>query len=114
MKITKRQLRRIIREAVSEWHVEDTVTPDQPWGSYSEKDGGFYSDTIIMSPHGDSVLVDGRVTYVRDVPTQLEMASGFPVPAELAQALISDLERQMQQGWGVEKYVEFKDGVWSI
>ena len=108
MKITKRQLRRIIKEAI-----EDTIAPDKPWGSYSEKGGDYYSDTIIMSPNGDSLLVDGRETYLQDVPTQLEMASGISMEPAFAQALMRELERQMRSGY-VEKVVEFQSGKWIM
>ena len=45
LKITKRQLRRIIREST--------------YGSYAKQSPGSYSDVIVMSPTGDSVLVGG-------------------------------------------------------
>ena len=51
MKITKRQLRGLIREAMK---------------SYAKMadDGSYYEDVIVMSPNGDSVLVDGELSLI--------------------------------------------------
>ena len=106
MKITKRQLRRIIKETITE------SDPRRPWGSYSEKAGDSYSDTIVMSPNGDSVLVDGMETYLWDVPQQLEIASGHSMGDAEAEALMDVLEDQRAGGY-VELSVEYKDGRWS-
>ena len=59
MKITRRQIRQIIKEA--------------SWGKTADykEDGSYFSDVIIMSPNGDSVLVDGDETYIENVPQQL-------------------------------------------
>jgi len=104
MKVTKRQLRRLIREVFLE--------SEQPWGSYAEKSSSSYSDVITMSPHGDSVLVDGMETYVTDVPQQLEHASGFPMDDIEADKLIAALDKQMSSGY-VELSVEYKNGKWG-
>ena len=132
MKITRKQLRRIIREAsgdfrtVSDEEFEYTslaayrgglrdlvpLDPKRPWGSYAEKKDDYYGDTIVMSPHGDSVLVDGLETYIQDVPSQLHHASGFEMSDTDADNLIFELETQEQDGY-VELGVEYKDGKWS-
>jgi hypothetical protein len=132
MKITRRQLRRIIREAsgdfrtVSDAEFEDTSLaayrgglrdlvpsdPKRPWGSYASVDDETYSDTIVMSPNGDSVLVDGLETYIQDVPSQLHHASGFEMSDTDANNLIFALETQEQDGY-VELGIEYKNGKWS-
>jgi hypothetical protein len=140
MKITKTQLRRIIREALiteagdrnlpradqpiefvdevgydpSDWAMGPDVVqdPQRPWGTYAEKDEGKYWDTIMMSPNGDSLLVDGRETYLEDVPSQITGASGIEMSDTDADNLIFALETQMQDGY-VELGIEYKDGKWS-
>jgi hypothetical protein len=104
MKITKRQLRILIQEALNE--------NQRPWGSYSEKNSNSYSDVITMSPNGDSVLVDGMETYITDVPQQLEHVSGFPMSDTDGDNLIFALEDQMSGGY-VELSVEYENGKWS-
>ncbi len=104
MKITERQLRGLIRETLNE--------NQRPWGSYSEKGGNSYRDTITMSPNGDSVLVDGMETYITDVPQQLEHVSGFPMSDTDGDNLIFALEDQMSGGY-VELSVEYENGKWS-
>jgi hypothetical protein len=41
------------------------------WGSYDGVRNGVWSDTIVMSPNGDSFLVGGEETHAQDVPNQL-------------------------------------------
>jgi hypothetical protein len=96
----------------------DATLPDQlneddrPWGTYSKKSNDSYSDTIVMSPNGDSVLVDGLETYIQDVPSQLEYASGFPVPDMIGDVIMTELQNQEQSGY-VEIGVEYKNGEWT-
>lgn len=106
MKVTKKQLRKIIRESI-------LAEQPRPWGSYSSKSDDSFSDVIVMSPNGDSVLVDGMETYTQDVPSQLEYVSGFHVPDMIANVLVTELERQMQQEGYVEMSVEYKNGEWT-
>ena len=98
MKITKRQLRGLIREAMK---------------SYAKMadDGSYYEDVIVMSPNGDSVLVDGEEVYVQDVPNQLD-AMGFPIKGTDADNLIFALEDQFRDGY-VELKVTYENGKWS-
>tara|TARA_Y100000817_G_scaffold260006_1_gene214079 strand:- start:73 stop:372 length:300 start_codon:yes stop_codon:yes gene_type:complete len=98
MKITRRQLRQIIKEAY-----EETAE--------MAEDGSYFRDTITMSPQGDSVLVDGNEVYVQDVPQQLDMM-GFPMSDTDADNLIFALEDMMDDGY-VELTVTFEDGKWS-
>ncbi len=138
MRITKKQLGRLIREALiaeagdpnlpradqpiemvdevefGDWGMGPNVTkdPDRPWGSYAEKAEGGYNDVIVMSPNGDSVLVDGQETYIQDVPRQLEHASGFEMSDVDADNLIFALETQQQDGY-VELGVVYKNGEWG-
>ena len=90
MKITKRQLRRIIREAV--------------WPSYAQKGSSEYSDVIIMSPNGDSLLVNGTETYVEDVPQELSIASGFPMDDTDSDNLISALDMGVDVVGGIPHF----------
>ena len=91
----------------------DTLNEDsRPWGSYATKKDDYFSDTIVMSPNGDSMLVDGLETYVGDVPSQLEYASGFPVPDMIGDVMMTELENQEQSGY-VEMGVEYKNGEWT-
>jgi|TARA_Y100000034_G_scaffold40080_1_gene49432 hypothetical protein len=106
LKVTKKQLRKIIRESI-------LAEQPRPWGSYSSKSDDSFSDVIVMSPNGDSVLVDGMETYTQDVPFQLEYVSGFHVPDMIANVLVTELERQMQQEGYVEMSVEYKNGEWT-
>ncbi len=120
MRITKRQLRRIIREAIegpdAVWYDDygNRLQPDEsaPWGTYAEQGDESYSDVIIMSPNGDSVLVNGQETYAQDVPSELLLASGFPLPAPAASKLVREIEQQFAAGY-VELGIEYKNGKWS-
>ena len=78
MKITKRQLRSIIKEAIQ---------------------GGNYSTVIVMSPTGDSVLVDGQEVDPRSIAYELEVASGQSVPSTMARDLENKLMSQMRTGY---------------
>ena len=98
MKITKRQLRRLIREAM--------------WPSYAQKGSSEYSDVITMSPNGDSLLVNGTETYVEDVPQELSIASGFKMNDTDSDNLIFALQDQMSDGY-VELQVTYENGQWG-
>ena len=108
MKITRRQLRKIIKE------VRDLVPPDpsRPWGSYAENKQDSYYDVIVMSPNGDSLLVDGVETYLHDVPSQLEAVSGFPMEGNDPDNLIFALENMVEEGY-VELEVTYENGQWG-
>lgn len=98
MRITRKQLRQIIKEA---------------YGATAEmaEDGSYFRDVIVMSPNGDSVLVDGEETYTHDVPQQLD-GMGFPMSDTDADNLIFALEDMMDDGY-VELEVTYENGAWS-
>jgi hypothetical protein len=105
-------------ESLNEMHPGDwdkpgiEKDPQRPWGTYAEKGGESFYDTIVMSPNGDSVLVDGLETRPEDVPSQLHHASGIKMSDVDADNLIFVVEDQMMSGY-VELGVEYKDGKWS-
>ena len=99
MKITRKQLRQIIKEVS---YGETAQTSD---------DGSYFRDVIVMSPNGDSVLVDGNEVYIDQVPYQLELM-GFPMTGNDPDNLIFALEEMMADGY-VELMVTYEDGTWS-
>ena len=78
MKITKKQLRRIIKEVLQ---------------------GENYRTVIVMSPTGDSVLIDGQEVDPRSIAYELEVASGQDVPPAMARDLENRLMSQMRTGY---------------
>lgn len=78
MKITKKQLRKIIKEVLQ---------------------GGVYNTVIVMSPAGDSVLVDGQEVDPRSIAYELEVASGQSVPPDITKDLENKLMSQMRTGY---------------
>ena len=99
MRITKGQLKNIIRETLREGQ----------WGSYAQKGESEYNDTIVMSPHGDSVLVGGEETYPQDVTNKLEADSGFKMDPNTARLLSAEIQKQFSGGY-VELPVRFAMG----
>jgi hypothetical protein len=115
MKITKRQLRRIIKEAMKDEPIRMASgnSFSKAWPSnVTQRGSSEYRDTIVMSPNADSVLVNGRETYVEDVPQELSIASGFPMSDTDADNLIFVLEDQMSDGY-VELEVSYENGRWG-
>jgi len=114
MKITRHQLRGLIRESLGDEFGPGGADDNRPWGTYAEKGNQTYSDVIVMSPDDYAVLVDGRETYVQDVPSQLENAANAhgTFNSEESRDLIDTLEAQMRNGY-VELSIEFKNGKWS-
>ena len=112
MKITKRQLRKIIRETISESRPLVPQDPNRPWGSYAQTKDESFRDVIVMSPNGDSVLVDGMETYIENVPQQLEAISGFPMKGNDSDNLIFALEEMWRDGY-VELAVSYENGQWG-
>lgn len=73
-----------------------------------------FEDTIVMSPNGDSVLVDGQETYIQDVASQLELLTNIPVPKDFASRLEDELEGQFESGY-VELGVRYRKRTgWQI
>ena len=116
MKITKRQLKRIIREAIKDEPIRmasgDSFSRTSPGPIPWQKGSSEYRDTIVMSPNADSVLVNGAETYIEDVPQELSIASGFPMSDIDSDNLIFALEDQMSDGH-VELGVAYENGKWS-
>ena len=93
MKITKRQLRRIIKEAIQ---------------------GETWSTVIVMSPNFDSVLVKGREVDPRNIVNELEVASGQSIPPDEAKDLEEELMKQFSREY-VELPVAWRPDVgWLI
>ena len=78
MRLKLSQLRGIIKEALQ---------------------GGGYNTVIVMSPTGDSVLVDGQEVDPRSIAYELEVASGQDVPPAMARDLENRLMSQMRTGY---------------
>ena len=78
MKITNRQLRRIIKEALQ---------------------GETWTTVIRMSPNFDSVLVKGREVDPRGIAYELEAASGQSIPPDEAKSLKDELMKQFNRGY---------------
>ena len=116
MKITKRQLRRLIKEAMKDEPIRmasgDSFSRASTGPIPQQKGSSEYRDTIVMSPNGDSVLVNGTETYVEDVPQELSIASGFPMEGNDPDNLIFALEEMMQDGY-VELEVSYENGHWG-
>ena len=93
MKITKSQLRKIIREAIQ----------DETW-----------STVIVMSPNFDSVMVKGREVDPRNIVNELEVASGQSMPPDEAKRLEEELMKQFNREY-VELPVAWRPDVgWLI
>ena len=120
MKITKRQLRRIIKEVMVDEPIRmrggDSFPPRALAGNKTAPEPkpmpGSFSDTIVLSPAGDSVLVKGKETEITDVPITLEVITGFGMSDTDADNLIFALEDQMSDGY-VELVVSYEDGKWG-
>ena len=104
MKITKRQLRRIIKEAIEQGETITMARGDSfPHRTRAPKSAsrqsGPFKDTIVMSPHGDSLLVGGSETYLENVVKELEVQTGQSIPVPTAGAINAELLKQMDQGY---------------
>ena len=87
---------------------------------YQTKKKGSFSDVLVVSPNGDSILVGGSEVYPSDVPNELERASGFEMPKPIARKLIRELTQVLKKRGSsgtidyFEKLVEYKNGKWKI
>ena len=105
MKITKRQLRRIIRETMADEPIRmipgDSFPADMPKtrGPKKPQTSGEFRDTIIMSPTGDTLLVGGQEVALQNAVKELEIQSGQPVSAIQAGDINAKLLRQYGQGY---------------
>jgi len=109
MKITKRQLRRIIREAMADepirmlpgdsFEAQPGTAGNKHLGRSRQTSKRGYKTTITLSPTGDSLLVSGGETELDFVPSALYIASGQKVPEALGDAMIDKIEKQMASGY---------------
>ena len=93
MKITRRQLRRIIKEALQ---------------------GETWTTVIRMSPNFDSVLVKGREVDPRNIVNELEVASGHSIPPDEAKSLKDELMKQFNRGYVEIPVAWTPDAGWLI
>jgi len=109
MKITKRQLRRIIIEAMDDepirmipgdsFEAQPAAAGNKYLGRSQQTSKRGYKTTITLSPTGDSLLVSGGETELDFVPSALYIASGQRVPGALGDAMIDKIEKQMASGY---------------
>ena len=106
MKITKRQLRRIIRETIE---MGEPITL-RPGSAFNQEDLGYqapkklsapgaFKDTIVMSPTGDSVLVGGEETGPDEIDIRLYEIMDQMLPPELESKLARMVMKQMANGY---------------
>jgi hypothetical protein len=106
MKITKRQLRRIIRETIE---MGEPITL-RPGSAFNQEDlryqtpkklstPGEFKDTIVMSPTGDSVLVGGEETGPDELDIRLYEIMDQMLPPELESKLARMVMKQMADGY---------------
>ena len=101
MKITKRQLRRIIREAMIDEPIRMIPGDSFPTNAFKSKRpqaSGEFRDTIVMSPVGDTLLVGGQEVALQNVVKELEIQTGQPMSAMQAGDINAKLLRQYGQG----------------
>ncbi len=94
-----------------DWGMPKYIVNDSSQDSPAQEPGT-YSGTLIMSPNGDSVLVDGVETYIHEVPGELERITGEAMHDSDVDELIAELERQFDNGY-VELPIEMRQGLWS-
>jgi hypothetical protein len=109
MKITKRQLRRIIKEAMVDEPIRmvsgDSFFSDReanPHDSsmYGEPEDGYdYNDVIVMSPAGDALLVGGQEVELQNLVRELEVQTGQSIPVRTAGEINAKLFKQMGEGY---------------
>ncbi len=123
MKITKRQLRKIIREAMVDepirmapgdsFEAQPPTAGNKYLGRSQQTSKRGYKTTITLSPTGDSLLVSGGETELDFVPSALYIASGQRVPTAIGDAIVDKIEKQMRSGY-VEVPISFENGKWSF
>ena len=123
MKITRTQLRRIIREAMEDepirmlpgdsFEAQPGTAGNKHLGRNQQTSKRGYKTTITLSPTGDSLLVSGGETELDFVPSALYIASGQKVPDAVGDAIVDKIERQMRSGY-VEVPISFENGKWSF
>ena len=99
----------------------ESLQREASYESYDVLDKGTWSDVIVMSPNGDSVLVGGEETYPEDASEQAEMRAskelGFrvpPVPEHTRNQLVNRLYDGMNNYY-VEVAIEYNANTgWKI
>ena len=104
MKITKKQLRKIIKEVMADEPIRmipgDSLDAEMMKQRRSKKTASSdFRDTIVMSPAGDSVLVGGQETSPDNVEGALEALSGQMLGYGDVAKLESLLKKQMASGY---------------
>ena len=104
MKITKSQLRRIIKEVMADEPIRmipgDSFDAEMMKQRRSKKIApSDFRDTIVMSPAGDSVLVGGQETSLDNVEDTLEALSGQTLGYGDVAKLEALLKKQMAAGY---------------
>ena len=104
MKITRKQLRRIIKEVMADEPIR--MIPGDSFGAEALKSrrskktsSSEFRDTIVMSPAGDSVLVGGQETSPDNVDGALEALSGQAMGYGDLAKLEALLKKQMASGY---------------
>ena len=104
MKITKRQLRKIIKEVMADEPIR--MIPGDSFDAATLKSrrskktsSSEFGDTIVMSPAGDSVLVGGQETSPDNVDVALEALSGQEMGYGDVAKLEALLKKQMESGY---------------
>ena len=106
VKVTKRQLRRIIKETIK---MGEPITL-RPGSAFNQEDlkyqapkkrstPGDFKDTIVMSPTGDSVLVGGEETGPDELDIRLYEIMDQQLPPELESKLARMVMKQMADGY---------------
>jgi len=99
----------------------EALQREASYESYDDVNDGKWSDVIVMSPNGDSVLIGGEETYPDSAPDQMEMRAseslGFrvpPMPSHTSNQLVDRLYAGMQD-YFVEVLVSYSaDEGWAI
>ena len=101
--ITRRQLRRIIKEAIEQGETITMARGDSfPHRTRAPKrltKPGPFKDTIVMSPNGDSVLVGGEETDVSMLDIRLYELAGQQLGTALDDKLMRMVMKQVADGY---------------
>lgn len=103
-KITKMQLKALIREAMDDEPIRqitgDSFSPEMlKTRKRVRSTPNAFKDTIIMSPSGDVLLVGGKETQLQNAVRELEVQSGESISPRIAGDINAKLLRQMGEGY---------------
>ena len=105
MKITKKQLKQIIKEVMTDEPIRMAPGDSFSAGTLKSRSpkktqvSGGFKDTIVMSPTGDSLLVGGVETALQNVVGELESQTSQSIPVPTAGAINAELLKQMGKGY---------------